>query len=468
MTEAEIIKELRETRESQKQTTRLLEQMTSSRTAGAPRGVYAEYGQGWQSNAWPEKEVKALQTYGSPAAAELFGSRRRLSGMGPALVKMACLQNQDARSYCKSNGIVTDGYNDESFEKEFGFATLGHARTHGIRQYDPVTKRLGSERRKANLAEGAGQTGGYAVPPQFVNELLMIAAEDGFIEQRAKVLPMTTRTATWPVLDITTVQARGTTPYFGGVLAGWQPEAQLINQTAPTFREATWTAWDLMMLVVSSNQLLADNGVGLDALLTQMFGQAITWYKEYAYLQGLGAGSSMPLGVLNAPATLVQSRTTTGHFKLSDAAAMMSHLQVRSWDDACWIMHQSVLPELIQMVNNSVSSQLVWVNPYGNNPGDGGPLTTKLPKAFLNGLPIFFTEKVPTLGTKGDVMLVDWSRYVIGMRMEVQIDVSPHYLFGNNQLTWRVIARADGKPWQNSWVTDAQGWQISPFVALAA
>jgi hypothetical protein len=84
-------------------------------------------------------------------------------------------------------------------------------------------------------------------------------------------------------------------------------------------------------------------------------------------------------------------------------------LQIRSWDDAVWIMHQSVIPQLIQMVDGGVSNtasstyipgnRLVWMNPTMT--GDRGPAASKLPNAFLNGLPIFFTEKLPSLGTIG-------------------------------------------------------------------
>ncbi len=173
----------------------------------------------------------------------------------------------------------------------------------------------------------------------------------------------------------------------------------------------------------------------------------------------------MPLGVFNAPATYVQARTTSSHFTLAAAAAMMSRLHIRSWDSAMWVMHQSVIPELIQMYAATTSSDnLVWVTPLGNM--KEGPAAMKLPKAFLNGLPIMFTEKVPVLGTKGDVSLIDWSQYVIGNRMDLQIDVSPHYLFRNNEMAWRVVARCDGRPWLNSTITDANGWVSSPFVVL--
>jgi len=400
-----------------------------------------------RADEWPVERLKALgEAYGSQAAVDMYCRKRsdgkpRFTGMGPALVKLAAMSgNKDAIAMATSQGLFNENYGIEQLRKEFGFIPATEGR---------VVKTPNGEIRKAALAEGSGQTGGYTVPPQFMNELLTIAAEDAFIEPRAKVLPMNSRTAQWPMLDITTAQAAGTSPYSGGILATWQPEATTISETEPAFRQSEWTAWDLVLYTVSSNQLLADNGIGLDALLTQLFGQAITWYKEFAFLQGKGAGSTMPLGVLNAPATYVQNRTNTGtaKFVYADVAAMMSHLQIRSWDDACWIMHQSVVPQLMQMSdfgssNNAqggAGSHLVWLSPYGNG---------------------------SSVGPKGDVMLIDWSRYVIGMRMEMQIDVSPHYLFRNNQLAWRVIARCDGKPWLNNTITDQAGWVISPMVVL--
>lgn len=428
------------------------------------KGVDGGFNQNWRSDQWPAEKLKKLGdqygAFGSALVNDMFArgtdKKLRLSGIGKHLVALA-----DSRGHSTMYG---GAYKDlDKLEKDFDLTTVEKANRVGY-------KGSNGQIIKTALAENSGQTGGYIVPPQFMNELLTIAAEDGFIEPRAKVIPMNSRTMQIPMLDITSVQATGTSPYFGGILATWQPEAQTISETEPAFRQSEWTAWDLELYSVSSNQLLADNGIGLDALMTQLFGQAITWYKEYAFLQGKGSGSTMPLGILNAPATLAQNRAVSSRFVLADAAAMLSHLQVRSWDDACWIMHQSVIPQLIQMASGAVANsasttyipgnQLVWAGPNNN------PMTQKLPTAFLNGLPIFFTEKLPSLGTKGDVMLVDWSKYVIGQRLEMQIDVSPHYLFRNNQLAWRVVARCDGRPWLNSFISDAAGWQISPYIVL--
>lgn len=444
-----------------------LERLAKPMGSHTPQKVFSVFGptpkDGW---GWPSPErMEALsKAYDHQAAVHMLTNSKgkpRAAGWGSALLKMAKMANRQL-----TTGIdIPDGYDAERFEKEHGFVTVQKAAQVGI-------KGLNGEVRKAALAEGSGITGGYVVPPQFLNELMTIAAEDAFVEPRCKVIPMTNRTLTIPMLDLVTSGATGVSPYFGGIVATWQPEAATIDETEPQFRQGTWTAWDLVMYTVSSNQLLMDNGIGLDALLTQLFAQAMTWYKEYAFLRGLGAGSSMPLGVLNAPATYTQLRNTSSRFLLADAAAMMSRLQVRSWDSACWVMHQSVLPQLIQMVDAVASNtspagnRLVWQNPV--MPGDSGPVANKLPNAFLNGLPIFFTEKLPQLGTTGDVILVDFSHYVVGNRLDMQIDVSPHYLFRNNQLAWRVVARCDGQPWLSNTITDASGWVSSPFVQLSA
>ena len=430
----------------------VLNQMAKANSGVAPAGVFSEFGPTQYQRPWPVKRLEALsKSYDHEGAVAMLtrGNRpAKAIGWGPDLVQLVGATIPESK-FAGSDSVL---------EKK-GWFSITKAANEGIRLPN-------GQIRKTALAEGSGVTGGYIVPPQYQAELLTISAEDAFIEPLAKVVPMTSRTMQWPMLDITTARSTGTSPYFGGVLAQWQPEAASISETEPTFRMTDWTAWDLVLYSVSSYQLLMDNGIGLDALLTQLFAQAITWYKEYAFLNGTGTGNSMPLGILNAPATISQIRAVQDKFNLADAANMMAHLQVRSWDNACWIMHPSVIPQLIQMTNGATNAPfLVWLNPVAGD-GINGPATQKLPKAFLNGLSIFFTEKVPTLGDTGDVMLVDWSQYIIGNRLEYQIDVSKDYLFRTNQLAWRVIARCDGKPWLNSYITDAKGWTSSPFVVL--
>ena len=92
---------------------------------------------------------------------------------------------------------------------------------------------------------------------------------------------------------------------------------------------------------------------------------------------------------------------------------------------------------------------------------------TKSPNWSLLGRPVFPTEKVPALGTKGDLMLLDPSFYVVGDRMQIEIAASEHVNFLKNQMTWRVVERVDGQPWLDKPVTLQDGvTQVSPFVVL--
>jgi len=145
---------------------------------------------------------------------------------------------------------------------------------------------------------------------------------------------------------------------------------------------------------------------------------------------------------------------------------MMSHLLMSSWNKAIWAMHPQVLQQLLPMAD-STNGRLVWVNQFALGGRDNaGPIAAKMPISLL-GLPIYFTEKLPALGTKGDVMLIDMSKYIVGDRMAIQIETSPHVKFLTNQMVWRIIARWDGQPWLDNVITLADGaYQVSPMVLL--
>lgn len=338
---------------------------------------------------------------------------------------------------------------------------LGHGNDRG--QITKALEKMGSRPvQKTALAESSGFTGGYTVPIQFYGELLRLIAEEAFIASQAFMIPMQSRTIQIPALSQSSA-VTGSSAFFGGITASWQPEAASINESDPVFRQIELVARDLVFITISSNQLLQDNAVALDTLLTTLFKEAMAWFKDYYALRGNGA--NQPLGILNAPSTLFESRATAGTVKLNDLANMVSKLLLQGWNKAFWVMHPSVMPELIQLTNGATNSPfLIWVNPAP--PTEDGPICNKLPSRLFN-FPIYWSEKVPALGTRGDVMLIDPSKYVIGDRLALQIDMSNQVLFRTNQMMWRIIARWDGQPWFNAPVTLNDGtYQMSNAVVL--
>ena len=320
---------------------------------------------------------------------------------------------------------------------------------------------------KSALAEASGTTGGDLVPPEYLNRLMELAAEDAIVRPRAEIIPMNTRTIEFPMLDQTTVQATGVTPYFGGIVANWTGESKSRAETEPAFKSIELVAHELAAISNVSRILMMDSIISVDKMLTTNFAKAIGWYEDFAFLQG--DGLAKPKGVLNSPATIGVTRvwSTNGNtgnkFQLADVATMYSKLLPGSVKSACWVMSQTVLPYLIQLADSS-GRTIYMPNPTYNT--DGGTITKSVPMTLL-GLPVLFTEKLPAYGTTGDVMLCDFSKYVIGERGSVEIASSDQYLFGTNQIAWRLLHRVDGQPWLDLPITYQDGsTQVSPFVKL--
>lgn len=308
---------------------------------------------------------------------------------------------------------------------------------------------------KAAMNTQTGTQGGYTVPAEFLPRLMQIAAESAVVRPRATVIPMSSRSIHVPTLDHTTAPSAGDSAFFGGLVARWTEEAGSLNETEPTFKQIELIAHELSGYSKISNTLLADNAVGLESLLLSLFGRAIGWYEDYAFLRGNGVGK--PLGVLTAAALISVTRSAASAFALADAAGMLGRL-LPGWDprSTVWAIHPTVLVKLFQM--SSTAGNVVFIDN-----------ARERPMMVLFGIPVMVTEKLPSLNTLGDVLLLDLRHYLIGDRQQVEIAFSEHVAFLTNQGAWRFVSRVDGQPWIRSAVTLADASStLSPFVGLAA
>jgi len=340
--------------------------------------------------------------------------------------------------------------------KSFGDWLLGVARKDRGYLEKHYGSRFNEWNQKAALGESSGAAGGYTVPPEFYQALMQIVAENTFIRPRAFVMPMAGATLQIPYLDITTVESAGVSPFFAGVQMYWTAEAQTRTETEPAFKQMELKAWELSGYSVSSNVLLQDSIIGLEKFLMTLFARAIAWFEEYAFLQGNGVGK--PQGMLNSGARVLVNRSGgAGTVVFADVATMWSKLLPASWGSAIWTFSPSVVPQLLQLKDGANRAIFISI--------DQG--ITKSPNWSLLGRPAFPTEKVPALGTTGDLMLLDPSLYVIGDRMSVEVAASEHVNFLKNQMTWRVVERVDGQPWMEKPITLQDGsTTVSPFVVL--
>lgn len=367
------------------------------------------------------------------------------------LGKQAGMLNQIVAALERSPGAKDAGYvapdseTDHEGVKTFGDFLIAVARKNE-RRLVKVYKST-----KAALSGEAGETGGYTVPEVFLPRLLQVATEEQVIEPGAFVLPMSSDVIKIPRLDLSGTTS-GQAHTLGGVVAYWTGEGAALTETEPTFEQMELHARKLGGYTLASNELTQDNAISLEALLARLFGLAIGWHRDRAFLRGDGVAK--PKGILNAACKIQVTENAANVFKLVDAATMLEKLPGSSFDRAMWVMHQTLITQLVQMVD--AGSNSVWMANVGDKP-----------RWYLFGLPIKFTEKIPALGTTGACVLVDRSYYVIGNRGGISIAASEHYKFINDQMTWRFTDRVDGQPWLSSVITLEDGTTtVSPIVEL--
>ena len=308
------------------------------------------------------------------------------------------------------------------------------------------------------LGEGIGDQGGFLVPEEFRAELLRNTLEASVIRGRARVIPMAGLTLRIPSIKDTTHAST----VYGGVSGYWIPESGTITQSEPTFSQVTLTSKKLIGGTRISNELLRDSAIALEPLIGGLFSEAISFFEDDAFLNGIGG--AQPLGVLNADA-LISVAKETGQaattLTVENVVKMYSRMMPRSIPNSVWIMHPDVQPQLFTMSLSVGTGGAPMYFPAG---GMGGS-----PVPTLMGRPVVLSEKAQTLGTAGDIYLVDLSYYLIGDRQALEVASSPHVRFNTDETDFRFIQRVDGRPWIDSALTPRNGSNtLSPFVALAA
>ena len=318
-------------------------------------------------------------------------------------------------------------------------------------------QRLGMDTRLKNLGESQGDQGGFLVPEEFRMELLRMSLEASLVRPRARVVPMGGLTLSYPAIKDTTHAST----VFGGVTAQWVAEgADLSSGTnEPTFAQAVLTAKKLTGYTVVSNELMQDAAISIESVLMQLFGEAIPWFEDDAFIAGVGGGQ--PLGVLNADATISVTKETgqaAATIVWENVVKMFARMLPQSIGSGVWYAHIDTFPQLVVMsLSVGTGGAPVWINN-----GVAGPPATIL------GRPVFFTEKAETLGTAGDITFADFSYYLIGDRQAMTVESSPHVQFINDRTVWKFVQRVDGRPWIDSALTPRKGTAtMSPFVQLA-
>ncbi len=326
--------------------------------------------------------------------------------------------------------------------------------------FDSAGKRWDVEAAKKTMTEGTDSAGGFLVFEEQLSDIRMIALENSIIlNNGVTTIPMATDTLNLPRV----VDTAHTSTVYGGIVMYDEAEGDTLQESNVTWGSCKLTAHKMGGYTKASNELLADNGVGLEAWLKPRIGEAMGWFKDLRFIRGTGVGQ--PLGLLNAGALISVTRTNTAQVFYRDLINIYGQMLPSSRDAAIWIMNHEVYQDLLRMVD---------LNAAGAE-GTAGTHQVFLkniidiPAKTILGRPFFLTEKMSALGNAGDIGFFDLSYYIYAPRTPLTIDASTHVYFTTDHTAWRFTERFDGQPWLASAITPYLGSKtLSPFVQLTA
>lgn len=320
------------------------------------------------------------------------------------------------------------------------------------------------------LSEGIASDGGFLVQTDFEQEILKRTYELGEITKRVRRIPISANSNGVKINGIDeTSRANGSR--WGGVRAYWASEAALMTASAPKFREIKLELQKLTGLCYATEELLKDT-TALGAILEQAFAEEFSFKVEDAIVNGLGAGQ--PLGILNSGAVITvnkESGQAAATLVAANIAKMWARMWARSRRDAVWLINQDVEPQLTLMflaITNVAGTENVGGIGLANSGVSYVPAGVNgNPYALLMGRPVIPVEYCATLGTAGDVLLVDLSQYVTIDKGNIEGASSIHVRFLYDEMTFRFVYRVDGQPTWHATLTPFKGSNtLSPFIAL--
>lgn len=308
------------------------------------------------------------------------------------------------------------------------------------------------DRIKAAMTEGTDSAGGFTVPEQIAGEVYSAAMEGQIVRPRAIIIPMQTDSVSLTVL----VDGSRASNIFGGVSISLVAEGgDLYGSTvSPALGRLGLTAHKIVASCFVSNELAAD-ALAFGPFMTNAFGRAVRFLEDDLFFWGTGSGQ--PLGIMNSPALVSVTRSAMTKVDTADLGKMAARLAPGCWQNAVWIVNQSVLAEWVDLTASAA-----------NNSG-----VVDLSTMTCLGRPIIVSEHASAVGTAGDIILADFSQYVVGNRsmligMSSEATASSFtYGFLQGQSCWKLTLRVDGQPTVSAAYTPKRGGSsVSPFVAL--
>ncbi len=321
----------------------------------------------------------------------------------------------------------------------------------------------GVDQRLYAVGTGGGEQipseGGFLVQYDFAAGLLQRTYEVGSILSRCTRMPISAPSGG---LKINTVleTSRATGSRYGGVRAYRLEEAGTPTAFAPKFGRLELNLKKIIALYYATDELLQDSAA-LDTVVSTAVPEEISFKIEDEIIRGTGGGQM--LGILKGACKVTVAKEvgqTAATVVYENIIKMWARLYARGQRNAVWLINQDVLPQIFNMgITIGVGGAPVFMPAGGIS---GSPYST------IFGRPVIPVEYCETLGTEGDIILADFSQYLIAEKGGLRADSSMHVQFLTDQMVFRFVLRNDGLPIWPAPLTPYKGTAtVSPFITLA-
>jgi len=317
-----------------------------------------------------------------------------------ASVEEANKKSEEARAMFDSKPVIEKKAEQKSEASILRKLAQGEIRSHNFEKRD-LTK--------------SGDAG--LVPENFFDQIIAKLDENAVVRSYATVVS----TASGENIKMPQVTALSS--------ASLVAEGASIGESDPTSASVTLGAYKYAYLVQVSSELLADEGVDIEAFLANDAGRALGNGAGAHF--ATGDGSSKPNGLVTATSAGVTCASATAI--TSDEVIDLYHSVIAPYrNNGTWIMKDSTLKEIRQLKDSN--NQYLWQPSLQQGNPD-----------ILLGSPVATDPNYDAIATAKKVMTFgDVSKYFVREVQGIQVDRSLDFAFANDLVTFRFIYRADG------------------------
>lgn len=275
------------------------------------------------------------------------------------------------------------------------------------------------------------------VPPQFSQQIFRRRARSGQdLASKCYQIPIKNTSIQLPAFNDFSDKE---TDFAGGVQAFWESEGSDLLLSKPSNPRIISFRPKRLTVGVKLSDDAREEGAGfLDSFIEEGASRAFVFKINYNLFWGNGVGK--PHGALNSNAKIKIAREASQLKTIvaQNIEKMYQAFPAEYLDGAAWYVNQDCLSQLtfLTMPTGSSSGQALFVGANG---------FVDAPYGRIKGLPIIPVPYAQTLGTEGDITLINWSQIGFCQRGETASSISMHVRFLQSEQVMKFVAKIDAQ-----------------------